>query len=137
LKLSTESRYAVVGLSFLASRPDAIFEVSQVAEGAALPAPFLAKIFGKLTHQGILHSHRGKERGYSLAHAASDITLKEILEAVDGADIFQRCIFWSETCDEADPCPLHDTWTSLKAQISEKMATTSLADVSAGGSLLS
>lgn len=130
MKLSTESRYAVVGLSFLASRPDAIVEVSQVAEEASLPAPFLAKIFGKLQHQGILRSHRGKERGYSLARPAKDIALKEILEAVDGPDLFEHCIFWSDACDEADPCPLHDSWTSLKSQIAEKMSATSLADVS-------
>lgn len=134
MKLSTESRYAVVGLSLLASRPDAVLEVSQVAREAGLPAPFLAKTFGKLTHQGILRSHRGKERGYSLARAAADITMKEILEAVDGADLFDHCIFWTEACDEAEPCPLHDSWRSIKSQIAEKMATTSLADVMKGGS---
>ena len=135
MKLSTESRYAVVGLAFLASRPGAILEVAQVAEGANLPAPFLAKIFGKLSHRGIIRSHRGKERGYSLARAAADISMKEILEAVDGADIFDRCIFWSDTCDGDDPCPLHDMWKPLKSQISERMATTSLAEVGAGSLL--
>jgi Rrf2 family protein len=135
VKLSRESHYAILGLSVLASDAGTIMEVSQVAEKAGLPAPFLAKTFGKLTHQGILRSHRGKERGYSLARPASEVTLKEILEAVDGADLFERCIFWTEICDESNPCPLHNSWKGLKSQISKAMVETSLADIAADASL--
>lgn len=129
MKLSRESHYAIVGLSVLASQPGVVMEVSHVAEMAGLPAPFLAKTFGKLTRQGILRSHRGKERGYSLARPASDLTLKEILEAVDGADLFERCIFWTDICDESNPCPLHGSWRTIKTQVAEAMTKTSLADL--------
>lgn len=134
MKLSRESRYAIMALAVLSGKPpDTILEVSQIAAEADLPAPFLAKTFGKLTRHGILTSHRGKERGYSLSRSSESLHMKEILEAIDGPDIFERCVFWTETCDEKDPCPLHDSWRSLKPLIAEAMEATTLRDVRDGG----
>lgn len=130
MKLSRESRYAVMGLSVLAALPPgSILEVSQVAGKADLPAPFLAKIFGKLTRNGLLVSHRGRTRGYSLARPASEIQVKQVLEAVDGPDLFERCVFWSESCDGDNPCPLHDSWKHLRLQIADAMEATTLANL--------
>ena len=130
MKLSRESRYAIVGLSVLAGKPaGTVVGVAPLAEAAALPAPFLAKIFHKLTHHGILTSFRGRQRGYALARPAGDITISEVLEAVDGHDLFRRCIFVSETCDEHNPCPLHDTWAPIMASTIDAMAQTTLADL--------
>lgn len=130
MKLSTESRYAVLALVALAREPQgSVLEVSMVAERAAVPAPFLAKIFAKLTRYGILTSHRGRVRGYALTRAAQELTLKEILEAIDGPDLFERCVFWTETCDADNPCPLHPAWQHLRPKITEAMAQTTLADV--------
>lgn len=130
MKLSRESRHAIVGLAVLAGKPmGTVTEVAQVAEEADLPAAFLAKIFHKLTHDGILTSFRGRERGYALARPPSEIMIREILEAIDGKDLFDRCIFFTETCDARSPCPLHDTWLHLRAPIIASMSTTSLADV--------
>jgi Rrf2 family iron-sulfur cluster assembly transcriptional regulator len=136
VKLSRESRYAIMGLAVLASEPPGtILQVSQVSETAALPATFLAKIFAKLTHHGILVSHRGKHRGYSLARPPEETPLREVLEAVDGPDLFRRCIFWTETCDDDNPCPLHERWRSLRPLISDAMEQTTLADVALGQDL--
>lgn len=130
MKLSRESRHAIVGLAVLAGKPTGtVVELAQVAEEAALPAAFLAKIFHKLTHHGILTSFRGRQRGYALARCPRDISIREILEAIDGQDLFERCIFLTETCDARNPCPLHDTWSRLRVPIIESMSTTSLADV--------
>lgn len=137
MKLSRESRYAVIGLAVLAARPQGtILEASQVAEQAGLPAPFLAKIFGKLTRHGILVSHRGKIRGYALAKPAERIQIRHVLEAVDGPDIFERCVFWTEACDEANPCPLHYSWKDIKPLITQRMTETTLAQVNERSDLL-
>lgn len=136
MKLSKESRYAVIGLSALAAKPPGtVLEVSQVAEEAGLPAPFLAKIFGKLTRYGVLTSHRGKTRGYSLAKPSSELTVRQVLEAVDGPDLFDRCIFWTETCNDENPCPLHNSWKDIKPIIAQRMAQVTLDRIAADGGL--
>ena len=136
MKLSRESRYAVIGLSVLAARPPGtVLEVSQVAEEAGLPAPFLAKIFGKLTRYGVLASHRGKTRGYSLAKPASELNIRQVLEAVDGPDLFDRCVFWTETCSDENPCPLHSSWKDIKPLIAQRMTEVTLDKVAGDGSL--
>lgn len=137
MKLSRESRYAMRGLALLAAQPaGTILQVSEVAERAGLPGPFLAKTFGKLTRHGLLTSFRGKQRGYALARPANEIRLKEILEAVDGPDILERCIFWTEGCDDDNPCPLHDSWKALKPLIRKAMDRTTLEDVTLGKSMV-
>jgi Rrf2 family iron-sulfur cluster assembly transcriptional regulator len=130
MKLSKESRYAIIALDVLAKKPPGtIQEVAQIAEEARLPAPFLAKIFGKLTRGGLLQSHRGRQRGYSLSRPPGAISLKDVLEAVDGPDLFKRCVFWSETCSDDAPCPLHDSWKEIRPLIAGTMEHTTLEDV--------
>jgi len=136
MKLSRESRYAVIGLSVLVVKPPGtVLEVSQVAEEAGLPAPFLAKIFGKMTRYGVLTSHRGKTRGYSLAKPPSELTVRQVLEAVDGPDLFERCIFWTETCNDENPCPLHNSWKDLKPLIAQRMTEVTLDKIAVDGNL--
>lgn len=133
MKLSTESRYALLALGVLAAQPPGtVVEAAHAAEAAGVPAPFLAKTFAKLTRHGILLSHRGRVRGYELARPAPDLSLKEVLEAIDGPDLFERCVFWTDTCDETQPCPLHPAWKDLRPRITASMAETTLADVAAG-----
>jgi Rrf2 family protein len=130
MKLSTESRYAVLALMVLAREPNGtVIEAGAVAERADVPAAFLAKIFSKLTRHGILTSHRGRVRGYALARPSNELTLKTILEAIDGPDLFERCVFWTDTCDANDPCPLHPAWQHLRPKITEAMASTTLDQV--------
>ena len=132
LKLSKESRYAMSALAYLATLPKgAVAETAKVASATGIPRPFLAKIFVRLTHQGLLASHRGRERGYSLALEAGDISVRQILEAIDGPDLFLRCLFWGESCSDSVPCPLHQTWQNVRPKIAHEMESTSLAQIAA------
>lgn len=134
MKLSTESRYAINGLSVLARQPPGtVMQVSEIAREAELPAPFLAKILLKLTKYGVLTSHRGRLRGYSLAVAPGEIRVIDVLEAVDGPGVLERCVFWTESCDEHHPCPLHGAWAPIKAQIRDAMVRTTLDVLSGEG----
>ncbi len=132
MKLSRESQYALLALVELARRPpDTYFNVSAIASSARLPGPFLAKTFVKLTRGGIVSSSRGKERGYRLGRPPEDISVKEVIEAIEGDDIFKRCVFWSNGCSEISPCPLHDEWRKLRPQVAESFGDLSLASLSA------
>jgi Rrf2 family protein len=132
MKLSKETEYCLIALKYLAKQaPDDILQTGQVAEATGLPKPFLARIFVKLVRQNVLKSFRGKRRGYQLNRAPEDITVKDILEAVEGADVFQRCVFWSERCSDDNPCILHEYWQKkVKPEMTDLMETLTLKELS-------
>lgn len=133
MKLSRESEYALDALRFLASQePDAVLQTADIAEGADLPKSFLSKILRKLSLHGILRSHRGKQRGYALAQPPEQISVKAILKAIEGPELFQRCIFWGEPCSDASPCALHELWAAVRPRVEARMSEVTLAHVAAG-----
>ena len=131
MKLSQESAYGIEGLLVLATMPAGTqMLLSDIAVSRGLPQSFLAKIFQKLGHQGLVRSFRGATRGYALARPAGEIKLGEILLATEGPDFLKRCVFWSRYCADANPCPLHNSWKEVKDQIIERLMThTTLADL--------
>lgn len=129
MRLSRESRYALEGLAVLAAHPAGeVVDAREIADRAQLPAAYLSKIFRSLALAGVLRSRRG--RGYSLWRPAEQITLGEILRAVEGDHvIWESCIFWREECDDAHPCPLHFRWADMKPQVQDAMGSVTLADI--------
>ncbi len=102
-----------------------------IADDGEMPENFLAKIVQKLARNGILISSRGAVRGYALARKPKEIRVRDILLAVEGSDIFDRCIFWGERCADSDPCPLHFRWKKVRDRVlRDLMDRTTLADLS-------
>jgi|SRR5579872_1435793 len=133
MKLSRESYYGLSALAYMATcPPGTILQADELAESADLPKTFLAKILYKLARHAILRSYRGKERGYELARAPKDLTVKEVVEVLDGLDIFERCVFWSNECSDDAPCPLHETWATVRPVIATLMEQITLAHVASG-----
>lgn len=131
MKLGRESAYGIEGLLTLAAKPSGTaLPLRDIASARGAPQSFLAKIFQKLTRHGIVCSFRGAGRGYALARSPNKIKLKEILLAIEGPDIFERCIFWSDQCTDSNPCPLHEQWKQIKEKAFGKlMDETTLADL--------
>lgn len=120
VKFSRESEYGLKGLLFLAKQPPgSILLLFEIAKASGLPQSFLAKIFQKLVHHGVLRSFRGAIRGYALGRPPKEISIREILEAIEGPDLFGRCIFWNNQCGNENPCPLHERWGKVKPQFVE------------------
>ena len=130
MKLSRESEYGIQGLIHLAQQPaGTVMLLAAIAEAQELPQSFLAKIFQKFTQYGLVRSFRGATRGYTLSRPAGDITLKEVLEAIEGPGLFERCIFWSHRCAEDNPCILHEGWKQIKPKVTAMMEVTTLQDL--------
>lgn len=68
-------------------------QLAAIAGVQGLPQSFLAKIFQKFTQYGLVRSFRGATRGYTLSKPAAEISLREVLEAIEGPEIFDHCIF--------------------------------------------
>lgn len=128
MKLGKESRYAIEGLVVLARKPfGTTIQLAEIAHAAGAPESFLAKIFQKLQRANIVASSRGAVRGYALAHKSNAIKVKDVFLAVEGADLFDRCLFWTDRCADVSPCPMHFQWKQVRQDITGLMEQTTLA----------
>lgn len=129
MRLARESRYAIEALLVLAGRDSTDFvDAKEIGLEAELPLAYLHKILRNLAGAGVLVSRRG--RGYRLAHTPSATTMRDVLVAMEGPDVFGgRCIFWREGCSPENPCELHFRWNELKPLMEERIALTTLEDV--------
>lgn len=129
MHLTKESKYALTGMAFLATRPEgSVIPLVEVAKTQALPATFLAKIFQKLARHGLLIAERGRASGYSLAREPASITMQQIFEAVEGSSLHQRCLLWEADCSEDNPCPLHYRLRDVGSAILSILENVTLAD---------
>jgi Rrf2 family transcriptional regulator, cysteine metabolism repressor len=84
ISVTSKSRYAVVALAELARTGDTPVPIGQVAERRGIPVQFLEQLFSTLRRAGILTSHRGARGGYTLAKPAAEISVLEVVQALDG-----------------------------------------------------
>jgi len=105
----------------------------EVAQRQRMPAPFLAKIVLALTRAGLLRSHRGSGGGIALAKPAHQITLLDVVEAVDGPIAMNRCVLWPQECGRVDTCPVHDVWCETRALLVDHLGGVTLADLLSRG----
>jgi Rrf2 family protein len=133
MRLRRETEYALRALVFLALRPGGtVCSAPEIATVQDIPGGFLSKIFQKLASHGVLKSHRGHSRGYSLARPPRQITLREILESMEGADLFEHCLFREDRCGERDPCHLHREWSRITPQLVNRLRRKTLAGLATG-----
>jgi Rrf2 family protein len=132
--VSRESEYGLEGLIVLARQPRGkVLLLQEIARARTLPSGFLARIFQKLKHHNLVSSHRGAVRGYSLARHPSKVRLRGIFEAIEGPDLFGRCIFRPRLCQEHDPCSLHKDWIRMRKKLRSASQETTLRDVASRG----
>ncbi len=127
---SRPCEYALRALTYLSSQEEnTLSRVHEIAESEDLPAPFLAKLLQQLARTGILTSVKGPKGGFGLARRPGEISLIEIVSAVDGTESFNRCAVGLAECSDTAPCPLHDTWKPLRTQITDYLTEQTLADL--------
>ena len=130
MNFSRECEYAVRGMVALAGASNGqALTLQEVAVQDNLPPGFLSKIFQKLVRHGLIQSHRGVQRGYTLAHPAPEITLRQILEAIEGPDLFDRCVFSHRRCGEAGQCLVHPYWRRVRGEVTTLFEEVSLRDL--------
>ncbi|HEY8193542.1 MAG TPA: aminotransferase class V-fold PLP-dependent enzyme [Hyphomicrobium sp.] len=134
MELTTKGRYAVMALADLASHADqTAIPLSLVAERQHLPLAYLEQLFVPLRRTGLVESARGRTGGYRLAKQPSEISIAEIMAAVEEATHFTRCSDNDPRCSVATPCLTHGLWNALSEATSEFLTSVSLADVIGGG----
>lgn len=100
-----------------------------LASSLELPGPYLAKILQGLVQADILESVRGPKGGFRLVRPAHRITVGEVVIALEGPNSMDGCIMGFPTCGGDHPCPLHDAWGAVKAQVASSMTEATIRDL--------
>ena len=132
LQLTRGGEYALRAMSYLARRP--VGEISALHDVGAeqdIPESFLAKIFQSLVHSGLVVSQRGAHGGFSLARPPADITVRDVIEAVDGPIALNGCVLWPDDCQRSGDCRMHDVWMLAQERMMSVLGEVTLAQLTA------
>lgn len=124
MKLTQASDYAFRAVLFLARKEGQIVEAQTISDRQQIPKRFLLKICRELGQAGIIDSFRGKRGGYKLGRPASEITLKDVIEAVEGDLVINKCQKGTDYCNRnaADTCVLHHSLNSIRDLMAAELA---------------
>jgi len=130
IRLSKLADYAVVMLSYMAAREGEVYTTARLAERTAVPEPTAAKVLKLLARSALLESQRGSNGGYGLARPAADITVAEIIVAVDGPIALTACVEGSsEHCGVEQLCSMRGNWNRVNRAIRDALEDVTLADM--------
>lgn len=133
MQITRQADYAVRAVLHLARNGDQRTATSTIAEEQRIPPSFLAKIVSQLSIAGLLHTSRGARGGVTLARNAKDITLLEVIEAIDGPIQLNECVGDSGACAFDDNCPLRPVWCEAQEELVTRLKGTNFADMVAKG----
>jgi Rrf2 family protein len=118
MELTRKGEYAIRGILYLAGLPQGkVALISEIAETAEVPKSFLSKIFQSFTKIGLVNSARGTGGGFTLARPPAQITLREVVEAVEGPIVPNRCLIGQGTCDKDATCSVHPVWRRVQTEV--------------------
>ncbi len=130
IKLSNLADYAVALMGVIAQRPDHIHSSAEINQKTEIPLPTVSKIMGVLTRFGLLRSHRGFNGGFSLAKQSDEITIADIIEAVDGPVQLTNCIGTEGSdCDWEAGCATRGRWDKINDAVKEALQSVTLTQM--------
>lgn len=120
--------YALRSIVYMASQPDReYFGVKEIAERTSVSRTYLGKILQGLVKEGYLRSTTGPGGGFALAVPPAKLTLKELMECVDGDRVETSCILGLADCSDTNPCPIHGTWKKARRELLADLKRTTVA----------
>ncbi len=132
MKITQEADYAIRFVYMLAKGEGKVLGAPQLSQAAATPERYTLKILHKLKHQGLVVSTKGVHGGYRLAKEPGEISLKAVIEAIDGPIAMSKCM-GDEPCsrmgNEKQDCCFHRVFCTVSLEIAERLAGISIADM--------
>lgn len=133
MNISRASDYAIRGLLYMAEKPEgAICFVKDIAKNTNSPTSFMSKIFQNLAKSGLVNSYIGTKGGFTFNIKPENITIKMIVEIIDGPIVLNRCISHPSSCKNVGKCEVHFMWTDIQKMLTRAIDSYSLADFAAG-----
>ncbi len=130
MKITRQAGYAIRAVVYL-SHPsvDGRVPTGVIAEAEDIPQPFLTKVISQLSTAGLVITSRGMGGGVMLARSPEEITLLNVIEAVDGPILISHCLLRSNTCAIESYCAVHDTWANIQARLVQDLESVTMEEL--------
>jgi len=130
MQITRQADYAVRAMVYLAQLgPDRRASTSQIAQEKQIPPSFLAKIVSQLSVAGLLQTSRGARGGVSLAKSPADISLLDVVEAIDGPILLNECVSDNSACSFGEVCPMKPVWCEAQAELVSRLDNTAFSQL--------
>jgi Rrf2 family protein len=132
VRVSAKADYAIRAAVELAAAADGPVKGERIAQAQQIPVNFLENILGDLRNAGLVASRRGAEGGYWLARPAAEISLADVIRAVDGPLANVRGVRSEQVTYAGTAEPLRDVWVAVRASLRGVLENVTLADLARG-----
>ena len=130
MQITRQADYAVRAVLFLSRlRPEGLVTTAQIAKEQHIPQTFLAKIMSQLSAAGLVYSTRGAHGGVRLARSPADVSLLDVVEAIDGPMVLNECVLDPNACPLGPNCAAHQVWCQAQADLVERLDKTKFAQL--------
>ena len=130
MQITRQADYALRAMIYLAKLdPTQRAATSQIAEEQKIPPSFLAKIISQLSIAGLIHTSRGARGGVSMARSPEEVSVLEVVEAIDGPISLNDCTGDPSACPFGEDCPLRPLWCETQAEMVNSLRKTTFAAV--------
>jgi Rrf2 family protein len=135
LRLSKKADYALMAMKHLALRTDRGSQGSssarEIAEQYDIPIELMAKVLQRLVRHGLLASHQGTRGGYQLARTPAQISVADVIQAVDGPVTVTACSTDEGTCEQFAKCNVRDPLWRVRERILSALGECTIAELAA------
>lgn len=132
--LSSSCVYGLRASLYLAANQNGEYvSIREMSDNLDISFHFLTKTLQQLTKAGLMESQKGPKGGVRLTKKGSNISLFEIVEAIDGRDLFTECALGLPGCGTEKPCPLHEQWAETRDSIRAMLEETNLVELAGKG----
>ncbi|HEV3455548.1 MAG TPA: SUF system Fe-S cluster assembly regulator [Thermoanaerobaculia bacterium] len=129
IRITKQTDYGIVLLTHLAAHPDRQYNAPDLAAEAHLPLPMASKILKLLAREGVLVSHRGVKGGYGLSRHPQEISMAEIIAALEGPIAITECIDEAGDCVHERLCPVRSNWHRINEALLTALQGITLAEM--------
>jgi FeS assembly SUF system regulator len=129
LRVTKLADYGIVMLTHFANNRESTYNARDIARAASLPLPVVSKVLKLLGKAALLSSQRGMKGGYALARPPEEITVADIIRALEGPIAVTECTDARRDCGLKEGCPVRSNWHSINEAIQSALETITLAEM--------
>jgi Rrf2 family protein len=131
LELTRRGDYAIRAMLHLARTDAPALSAPALAAATQIPVRFVGQVMGDLVRAGLVNARIGRRGGYQLARPASDISLLQIVEAVEGDTRRKTCVLSQGACTHEHACDIHEFFAAAQNALISRLSESSLASAAA------
>jgi len=129
LRMSKMTDYGTVVMTYLAREPHRVHAASEIAEQVHMAVPTVSKILKILARAGLVSAQRGTKGGYALIRAASEISMAEVIDALEGPIGLTECTTAPGQCEQETSCSVRANWERINGVVRNALEGVTLAEM--------